>query len=410
MSVSSSGTGPVVVARVHEVALKGRNRPWFMRMLLRNIRVACQGLSYQEPRVRSGRILIPLDDLDVWPAMRERLSRVFGIANFSLTLGGGTDLDDIRRTVVQVLEVEGPPVGAYRVRVKRADKSYPLTSPEIEREIGALIKERTGAPVNLQHPDTRYRIELLHHAAHVSASQVAGAGGLPVGVSGRVVLLMSGGFDSPVAAWRMMKRGCELTLVHCHAYPFVRSASIEKVIELAQHLGRSQPGLQLSFVPIGQAQRQIAIATAAEPEIRVVLYRRLMMRIAGAIANEQDAGAIATGESLGQVASQTLENLRAISAVAELPVLRPLIGHDKDEILNEATNLGTEPISRVPDDDCCTVFVPKHPTTHATAEQAEAAEEPLDIPALVAGCLAARVEYRDDPAGWDVTRAIQRGA
>lgn len=381
-----------------------------MRMLLRNIRVACEGLDYEEPRVRSGRILIPLRDPDVWPAMRERLSRVFGIANFSLTLGGGTELDDIRGTVVRLLEVEGPPVGAYRVRAKRSDKQYPLTSPEIEREIGALIKERTGAPVNLQHPDTPYRIEVLHHAAYVSATQVAGAGGLPVGVSGRVVVLMSGGFDSPVTAWRMLKRGCEPTLVHCHAYPFVRSASIEKVIELAQHLGRYQPGLRLCFVPIGQAQRQIAIATAAEPEIRVVLYRRLMMRIAGAVANQEGAGAIATGESLGQVASQTLENLRAISAVAELPILRPLIGHDKDEILAEATRIGTEPISRVPDDDCCTVFVPKHPTTHATVEQAETAEEPLDMAALVDGCLAARVDYHDDPASWDVTRALQGAA
>ena len=397
------------MARVHEVALKGRNRPWFMRMLLRNIRVACEGLDYQEPRVRSGRILIPLRDIETWPDFRERLSHVFGIANFSLTLGGGTDLGDIRTTVVRLLDVEGPPVGAFRVRAKRSDKAYPLTSPEIEREIGALIKERTGAPVNLQHPDTPYRIEILHDAAYASADQVDGPGGLPVGVSGRVAVLMSGGFDSPVTAWRMMKRGCELTLVHCHAYPFVRSASIEKVIELAQYLGRYQPGLRLSFVPIGQAQRQIAIATAAQPEIRVVLYRRLMMRIAGAIAAEEGAGAIATGESLGQVSSQTLENLRAIASVAELPILRPLIGHDKDEILAEATRIGTEPISRVPDDDCCTVFVPKHPTTHASIEQAVAAEAPLDIPALVASCLSARVDYRDASSGWDVTRAI-RGA
>lgn len=399
-------TRPVVVARVHEVALKGRNRPWFMRVLLKNIAFALRDCGVTSFKMRSGRVLMPLDDLADWPSVRDCLRSVFGIANFSLTLESGLPMERIQSTAAALLDVDGPPTGSFRVRAKRSDKQYPLTSPEIEREIGAFIRERTGAPVNLKAADRTYQIEILHERAYVSGETIRGAGGLPVGVSGRVVVLMSGGFDSPVAAHRMMKRGCELTLVHCHAYPFVRSASIEKVVELAQHLGRRQPGLRLICVPVGDAQRQIALAS--EPEILVVLYRRLMMRIATEVAEGEKARALVTGDSLGQVGSQTLDNLRAVSAATELLVLRPLIGMDKDEIIAEAQRIGTEPISRVPDDDCCTVFLPRHPTTHATVAQADAAESPLDIPALVADALARRTSYDGDPATWDAIDALGR--
>lgn len=401
---SESQIRPVVVARVHEVALKGRNRPWFMRTLLWNIEHALEGVPHAGPKIRSGRALVTLNDLADWSQVRERLSHVFGIANFSLTLGTQLPLEAIREGVGQLLEVEGPPPGSYRVRVKRSNKSYPMISPEIEREIGGYIQERTGAPVDLRAADRTYGVEILHDAAYINSAKIPGPGGLPVGVSGRVVVLMSGGFDSPVAAYRMLKRGCELTLVHCHAYPFVRSTSIEKVVELAQHLGRYQRGLRLTFVPIGSAQRQISIAT--EPEIRVVLYRRLMLRIAAAVAAEEGAGALVTGDSLGQVSSQTLDNLRAVSAAVDLPILRPLIGYDKEEILAEAARIGTEPISRVPDDDCCTVFVPRHPTTHASIAEAEAAETPLDLDALVTESLSRRTDYRGAAAGWDVMAAL----
>lgn len=401
---STLATRPVVVARVHEVALKGRNRPWFMRVLIKNIAFALRDSGVTGFKARSGRVLMSLDDIANWPSVRDCLRSVFGVANFSLTLESGLSMKSIQATVAALIEVNGPPTGSFCVRAKRSDKQYPLTSPEIERVVGAFVRERTGAPVNLKAADQTYQIEVLHERAYVSGETIRGAGGLPVGVSGRVVVLMSGGFDSPVAAYRMMKRGCELTLVHCHAYPFVRSASIEKVVELARHLGRYQPGLRLVCIPVGDAQRQIALAS--EPEIRVVLYRRLMMRIATALAEEESAGALVTGDSLGQVGSQTLDNIRAVGAVTELPVLRPLIGSDKDEIIAEAQRIGTEPISRVPDDDCCTVFVPRHPTTHATIAQADAAEAPLDIPALVADALARRTSYDGNPAAWDPIDAL----
>lgn len=395
---------PVIVLRVHEVALKGLNRRWFMQVMRANIGHALRGIDIANLRSRSSRTFVDLNDLEQWPLARERLRHVFGVANFSLALETRPRMRSIRSALDDLFEVEGPPVGTFRVRSRRANKQFPKTSPEIEREIGAFIQQRTDAPVDLTNPDQTYRIEILHDKAYVSSDTVQGPGGLPAGVSGRVVVLMSGGFDSPVAAYRMMKRGCHVTLLHCHAHPFVRSTSIEKVVELAQHLGEHQPEMRLVMTPIGEAQQQIAVAS--DPELRVVLYRRLMVRIATALAREEDAAALVTGESVGQVSSQTLENIRAIGSATELPVLRPLIGFDKNEILDEARVLGTEPISAVPDDDCCTVFIPAHPTTHASVTEAERAESTMDVDALVEQCLERRTAYDGDPSRWDASRSL----
>ncbi len=379
-----------------------------MRQLTGNIMTALHDLPYHSIKIRTGRILIVLVDAADWPDVRVRIARVFGIQNFSLTLESDTRMSSILRATEQLLDAEEPPEGTFCVRVKRPDKSYPLTSPEIEREIGAFIHERTGAPVRLRKPDTTYQIEILHDGAYVTSRVHAGPGGLPVGSSGEIVSLMSGGYDSPVATYRMLKRGCSVTLVHFHAYPYVRATSIEKVIELAQALGRDQPAIRLITIPIGEIQRRMAIS--CDPEMLVVLYRRLMLRVAEALATEYGAGALVTGESLGQVASQTLENIRAIEAAVRLPILRPLIGMDKIEILEEADRIGTSEISRTPDDDCCTVFVPRHPATHATIEEAERAEAPLDVDDLVRQALSGRTMFEGDPATWNAMRAIQPSA
>jgi thiamine biosynthesis protein ThiI len=379
-----------------------------MRQLTGNIMTALHDLPYHSIKIRTGRILIVLVDAADWPDVRARIARVFGIQNFSLTLESDTRMSSILRATEQLLDAEEPPEGTFCVRVKRPDKSYPLTSPEIEREIGAFIHERTGTPVRLRKPDTTYQIEILHDGAYVTSRVHAGPGGLPVGSSGEVVSLMSGGYDSPVATYRMLKRGCSVTLVHFHAYPYVRATSIEKVIELAQALGRDQPDMRLITIPIGEIQRRMAIS--CEPEMLVVLYRRLMLRVAEVLATEYGAGALVTGESLGQVASQTLENIRAIEAAVRLPILRPLIGMDKIEILEEADRIGTSEISRTPDDDCCTVFVPRHPATHATIEVAERAEAPRDVDDLVRQALSGRTMFEGDPATWNAMRAIQPSA
>jgi tRNA uracil 4-sulfurtransferase len=396
---------PVIVLRVHEVALKGLNRRWFMQILRENVMYALRGLDVSNPRSRSSRTFVDLNDLSQWPEARRRLAHVFGVANYSLAIQSRARMRSIRSSLHALFKVEGLPTGSFCVRVRRANKKFPKSSPEIERDIGAHIQRRSNAPVDLSNPDRTYRIEILHEAAYVSSDSIPGPGGLPVGVSGRVVVLMSGGFDSPVAAYRMMKRGCHVTMVHCHAYPFVRSASIEKVVELAQMLGEHQKDLRLVTVPIGEAQQ--AIAVASDPALRVVLYRRLMVRIATALAESEGAAALVTGESVGQVSSQTLENIHAIGSATDLPILRPLIGCDKAEIMDEARVIGTDPISSVPDDDCCTVFVPQHPTTHATVEESVQAETGFDVEQLVLRSIEQQTYFSGTPSEWDVNQAIE---
>jgi thiamine biosynthesis protein ThiI len=252
----------------------------------------------------------------------------------------------------------------------------------VSRLLGALVKEATGVRVDLEHPELTVAVDILPERAFVSLEKRAGAGGLPVGTSGRVLALLSGGIDSPVAVWRMMRRGCRVDLVHFHSVPFHDRTSQEKARELARLLVRWQLDTLLHLVPFGEVQRRIVVAVRRP--LRVVLYRRMMLRIAEALARRHHAEALVTGDSLGQVASQTLGNLAIIETAAGMPVLRPLIGMDKGEIADAAVALGTYETSIVPDQDCCQLFVPRHPTTRAAPADVLRAEAALDIPALVA--------------------------
>jgi thiamine biosynthesis protein ThiI len=263
------------------------------------------------------------------------------------------------------------------VSARRADKRFPLTSPQIEREVGGRIKQAKGWTVNLDDPEFTIHVEALTDEAFYYFGKEAGPGGMPTGVSGRVVSLLSGGIDSPVAAYRLMKRGCRVIPVHFHSYPILSRASQEKVRELAALLTRYQQYTRLYMVAFGEIQQQVMLAVA--PPLRVVVYRRLMLRIAEAIAQRVHAGALVTGEVIGQVASQTLENMATIASVVTLPVFRPLIGMDKDEITAEARRLGTYPISIIEDQDCCQLFTPKHPATKARRADVEAAERSLPV-------------------------------
>jgi thiamine biosynthesis protein ThiI len=235
--------------------------------------------------------------------------------------------------------------------------------------------------VSLNHPELTVYIELIPRQTLVYLEKLPGSGGLPLGMSGRLMCLLSGGLDSPVAAYRMMKRGCEVDFVHFHSYPFLDRSSQDKARQLVRLLTRYQYASRLFLAPFGDVQQHI-IGTAPPP-YRVVLYRRCMLRIAEALARQREALALVTGESLGQVASQTLQNLSVIEAAATLPVLRPLIGMDKSEIIQEAQAIGTHDTSILPDQDCCTLFVPRHPTTRAQPDRIEALEQSLDLPALM---------------------------
>jgi tRNA uracil 4-sulfurtransferase len=374
-----------IIVHYQEIALKGNNRPWFIARLARNLREATADVGVREVRVLMGRIEVVLGDGAEWNAVRDRIARVFGVANFAQAGRAPLDVDAIATAILNDLGERN--VRTFRVSARRADKRFPLTSPQIEREVGGRIKEARGWPVDLNHPEFTIHVEALTHEAFYYFGKERGAGGMPVGVSGRVACLLSGGIDSPVAAWRLMRRGCRVLLVHFHSYPILSRASQEKTRELARLLARFQLHSRLFLVAFGEIQQQVVLAVA--PPLRVVIYRRLMMRIAEAIAREHRAQALVTGEVVGQVASQTLENLASIDSVVSMPVLRPLVGMDKDEITAEAQRLGSYSISIIPDQDCCTLFTPRHPATKARAIDVERAESSLAIDDIVAKAVAA---------------------
>ncbi|WP_448568378.1 tRNA uracil 4-sulfurtransferase ThiI [Thermus sp.] len=350
----------LLVNLFHELALKGENRPFFLKRAKAHVKRALKGLGARLEAEWPMALLFRLPD-GAWPEAQERLFTTLGVETFAQVLRLPPDLKAIEAALAKALE--GESFATFRVTAKRSDKSFPLTSPEIERTLGAFIQERTGARVRLKGAEREFVVRILPGAALLEVARHPGPGGLPPGVSGKVVALLSGGIDSPVAAYRLMRRGAEVVLVHFHPFPLLSGASREKARAIAERLARFQHRVRLHLVPFSEVQRRIILE--APKAYRVVLYRRYMLRLAEAIAKEEGALALCTGDSLGQVASQTLENLYAVNQAATLPVFRPLIGMDKAEIVKEAQKIGTYPISILPDEECCTLFAPKHPVTRA---------------------------------------------
>lgn len=368
-----------VVVHYQEIALKGKNRPWFVQRLVANLRQATSDLDIRAVRPLMGRIELVLGPGTTYEQAAARLQRVFGVANFSRAGRVKLDLDAIAEAIDRDLGDVSP--ASFRVSVRRADKRFPMRSPEIEREVGGRIKMKRGWKVDLSNPALTIHVEILATEAFYAFGKDRGPGGLPTGVSGKVACLLSGGIDSPVAAWRMMKRGCAVSLVHFHSYPFLSRSSQDKVRELAELLSTYQLSASLFLVAFGEIQRQVVLSVPAP--LRVVIYRRLMVRIADRIARSVGARALVTGEVIGQVASQTLENMSVIAAATRLPILRPLVGMDKEEIVAQAQQLGSYEISIVPDQDCCQLFTPKHPATRATLGLVEAAEALIPLEKMV---------------------------
>ncbi|HEY6211898.1 MAG TPA: tRNA uracil 4-sulfurtransferase ThiI [Vicinamibacterales bacterium] len=375
-----------IVVHYKELALKGGNRPWFIKILVQNLKTALAGL---DVRVRSimGRVEIELGNAD-WNAARDRIRRVFGIANFSYAGRGPHAFEPLAAAILADVGDRRP--ASFRVAATRADKRLPFTSPQVEREVGGLIKLAKGWRVDLDHPALTIHIEMLPDGAFYFFGKEPGAGGLPTGTGGRVACLLSGGIDSPVAAYRMMRRGCFVLFIHFHSYPILSRASQEKVREIAALLTQYQQRSRLLLVPFGELQQQIVLSVA--PEMRVVMYRRLMMRIADRLARRWRARALVTGEVIGQVASQTLDNLTTIAEAAGLEILRPLVGMDKDEITAEAERIQTLAISNIPDQDCCTLFTPRHPVTRARLDDVLELERTLPIDDMVAAAISATIK------------------
>ena len=371
---------PVVVVHYHEISLKRGNRPLFLRHLARNLARALADAGPVRVRQRPGRIVLDLDQHPAPDLVRERVRRVCGVASVSLGYRTASTLEGMQSVIGRL--IEGRELRSFRITARRAFKTYPMTSVELNRALGAFVLERAATRVDLEHPEVEIVVEVLPDEAFVSLDRRPGPGGLPVGSGGTVAALLSGGIDSPVAAWRMLKRGCRVVFVHFHSVPYLPPTSQAKARTLVERLTEWQYESRLFMVPFGEIQREVVL-TVPGPA-RVVVYRRLMVRIAEAIARREGALALVTGESLGQVASQTLENIAAIDAAATGPVLRPLIGTDKREIIDEAKQLGTFEVSIEPDADCCTLFVPRHPLTRMTAAQAEAVEARLEVARLVA--------------------------
>ena len=382
--VYNGGVKTHVIVKTHELALKGKNRPWFMRRLAENLRLATGGAGVS--RVWQGQLMIglTLEDESRWGEVRERVRDCFGVAKFFLAYEFPQDLGLIRDALRERLAPGG--FGSFRMVTNRGDKRFPMTSPEVNREMGRFVEGLTGARVDLSNPELSIYLDIQARGILLYFDETPAYGGLPVGASGRVAVMLSGGIDSPVAAWHMMKRGCSALFVHFHSYPLVDRSSIEKASELAQLLGRHQRHSELFLAPLSEIQKRVIVETP--PSYRVLLYRRFMLRIAEALAQGAGAKAIVTGESCGQVSSQTLDNIAVVDRVAVMPVLRPLIGLNKEEIVGMARNIGTFPISIQPDQDCCSLFVPKHPETRARLPVVERLEAGLPVAELVAESLA----------------------
>lgn len=387
----------VILVRYGEIGLKGENRPAFENLLVRRVREALRGLAGLAVTKRPGRLLVSVGEgaPGAWvvDAAGDRLARVFGIVSFSPAAETGLDPAEIEAAAVEALRrAAGGGEATFKVEARRANKAFPMDSPTLARHLGGrLLQAVPGLRVDVHQPRITVNVEVRDHA-YVFTRVLPGPGGLPVGASGRAALLLSGGIDSPVAGWMAMKRGLELDAVHFHSPPFTSERSREKVADLCRVLARWGGRVTLHAVHFTEAQK--AIYERCPADLGVPLMRRLMFRVAEAVARGRGGLALVTGESLGQVASQTLESLHAVNRVATVPVLRPLIGMDKAEIVDLARRIGTYEVSILPYEDCCTVFVPRHPRTRPSLEEVEAAEARLDVPGLVEGALA-RVETEE---------------
>lgn len=372
----------IILIKNGEIALKGLNRNSFESTLAKNIKrrlaevgrvnIICQ---------QSTMTVEPVDDSFDTDEAISILKKVFGIAGFQRAAAVEKDMDVILATAPEYLSEQLEEAESFKVEAKRSDKRFPLTSPEISRNVGeAILKKHHHLKVDVHNPDITVTVEVRDNFAFIRGNQIKGAGGMPVGTSGKAAILISGGIDSPVAAWMMAKRGVTLDAIHFASPPFTSPQSEQKVHDLLSQVAKYSGNIALFTVPFTEIQQQIR-ANCPE-DLFTLIMRRFMMRISNRIAENNGCSALVTGESIGQVASQTMPALACTDAVAEMPVFRPLIAMDKEEIIRISRKIETFDISIRPYEDCCTVFTPKHPRTRPKKEMLEEAEKALDVEAL----------------------------
>lgn len=369
----------------HEIGLKGRNRDFFEQVLIRNLRKALEGTGPEKVKRHLGRIVVDFGPDGFAEIGAERAARLHGVAYVGLGRRIQADMDRIGKVGLALLEEQ--PFERFRVRARRTHSSFEHRSQEIHEVVGRHLQQATGAPVDLSGADATIWIELFGGECIVYRKRYEGTGGLPSGVSGRMLCLLSGGIDSPVAAWRMARRGANVELLHFHGQPYTDHSSVQQATDLAKVLTTSHVETFLHLVPIGEAQREIVIN--APSEMRTVLYRRLMLRIGEELGRRRSAKALILGDALGQVASQTIENITAVDAAISTQVLRPLVGMTKQEIMDDAKRIGTYEISTRKHQDCCVLFEPRSPIIRSTDSVLTEAEGDLDMEELVGKSLAA---------------------
>lgn len=363
----------------HEIGLKGKNRGRFEQRLQRNIDRALKNVPRGAVKRLPGRMILELTPDSPVGVIRERLGHIFGVANFAEAVTVDRSIEALRETAWAL--AQKAEFASFRITTRRADKSFYMNSDEISRDVGAYVKERSGAQVKMKGADLEIFIELAPSRTFMYADKVIAPGGLPVDADERAMSLISSGIDSPVASYKLMKRGVHLSYVHFHSQPYTNRNSQRNTEELVRLLNRYQYVSDLYLVPFVEIQRHIM--TQAIASYRVILYRRCMVRIAAALAERARCQALVTGDNVGQVASQTLANMRAIEEVTLMPILRPLAGDNKEEIIAQARKIGTYDLSIEPYEDCCSVFVPKHPETKAKLDVVHKIEAKLDLDAMI---------------------------
>ncbi|WP_406242309.1 tRNA uracil 4-sulfurtransferase ThiI [Tissierella carlieri] len=372
----------VLSVSLGEIALKGLNRKYFEDQLIKHIRRAIKDIGFEKIYKEQGKIYIQAEE-QFFPQMINRLRKVFGLVYISPCIKVEKDVDEIENAVLEAVKekIEAEKIKTFKVDTNRADKNFPIKSPDFSRQMGGVIlKAFNELSVDVHTPDTLVYIDIKQNT-YIYTDKIKGHGGMPIGTNGKGLLLLSGGIDSPVAGFLMAKRGVEISAVHYHSYPFTSERAEEKVKDLAGILSRYTGKITMYSVNILEIQKEIN-AKCPEKEM-TILSRRFMMRIAEKIAEKQNINALITGESLGQVASQTIEGISVTNAAVKLPILRPLVGLDKVDIIEIAKDIETFETSTLPFEDCCTVFLPKHPVTKPRIEDIEKSEEVLDVEYLI---------------------------
>lgn len=371
-----------ILIRYGELSLKGKNRNSFIKQLFANVKTALKSFPALEFERQHDRMYIYLHEEDV-AKVSDTLSRVFGISSFSLAVKTMPDMDEIVQACLDSLPLQEEKT--FKVAARRSDKTFPLISDQINRQVATAILKNSVWKVNVKDPDVKVVIEVHQDAAYIMTNKMAGAGGYPVGVGGKAMVLLSGGIDSPVASYLMMKRGVHIECIHFAAPPYTSQNAQDKVMKLAELISPYQGEIVVHVVPF--TDLQLAIYQNADESYAITLMRRMMMRIAAKLAERRHCQAIATGESIGQVASQTLESMQAINAVTTMPLIRPVVCMDKVEIIDLSKKIGTYDTSIFPFEDCCTIFTPKNPVTKPRIDKCERYESRFDWEKLVDRCV-----------------------